>query len=27
LVDGENFHVARERQSMDDLVRGESIPQ
>jgi diaminopimelate decarboxylase len=27
LVDGGKFHLARERQSLDDLVRGESIPQ
>ena len=26
LVDGKNFHLARARQSMEDLVRGESIP-
>ena len=27
LVDGEKFHLARERQSLEDLVRGESIPE
>jgi diaminopimelate decarboxylase len=27
LVDGDKFHLARERQTWDDLVRGESIPQ
>lgn len=26
LVDGEKFHLSRERQSLEDLVRGESIP-
>jgi diaminopimelate decarboxylase len=27
LVDGERFHVARERESWEDLVRGESAPE
>jgi diaminopimelate decarboxylase len=26
MVKGENFHVIRERESVDDLVRQESIP-
>ena len=26
LVDGNNAHLVRERQSLDDLVRGEHIP-
>jgi diaminopimelate decarboxylase len=26
LVDGDAFYVVRERESLDDLVRGESIP-
>jgi diaminopimelate decarboxylase len=26
LVDGENWHVVRRRESLEDLVRGESIP-
>lgn len=26
LVDGETFHVVRERETLDDLVRGENIP-
>ena len=26
LVDGKKFHLARERQSLEDLLRGESIP-
>lgn len=26
LIDGNDFHLVRERQSVDDLVRGESIP-
>ena len=25
LVDGENFHIIRERETLDDLVRGEAI--
>jgi diaminopimelate decarboxylase len=27
LVDGEKFHLVRERQSLEDLVQGESIPE
>ncbi len=27
LVDGENFYVVRERETFDDLVKGEAIPQ
>ena len=27
LVDGENFHVIRERETREDLIRGESIPE
>jgi len=27
LVDGDRFHVVRERETLDDLIRGESIPQ
>jgi len=26
MVDGDNFYVVRERETLDDLVRGESIP-
>jgi len=26
LVDGANFHIVRERETLEDLVRGESIP-
>jgi diaminopimelate decarboxylase len=26
LIDGEQFHIVRERERLDDLVRGESIP-
>jgi diaminopimelate decarboxylase len=26
LVDGETFHVVRERETLEDLVRGENIP-
>ena len=26
LVDGENAHLVRTRQSLDDLIQGESIP-
>jgi hypothetical protein len=25
LVDGEQVHVARQRESLDDLMRGESV--
>jgi len=27
LVDGDTFHVVREREALDDLIRGESIPE
>ncbi|MFQ5665126.1 MAG: diaminopimelate decarboxylase [Candidatus Binatia bacterium] len=27
LVDGEQFHVVRERETLDDLIRGETIPE
>lgn len=26
MVDGENFYIVRERETLDDLIRGESIP-
>jgi diaminopimelate decarboxylase len=26
LVDGDSFHIVRERESLEDLVRGEHIP-
>ena len=26
MVDGDSFYVIRERETLDDLVRGESIP-
>jgi diaminopimelate decarboxylase len=26
MVDGDNFYVVRERETLDDLIRGESIP-
>ena len=27
LVDGAAYHVVRERETLDDLVRGETIPE
>jgi diaminopimelate decarboxylase len=26
LVDGRNFYVVKERENLDDLIRGEKIP-
>jgi hypothetical protein len=26
LVDGDSFYIVRERETLDDLIRGESIP-
>jgi hypothetical protein len=26
MVDGDTFYVVRERETLDDLIRGESIP-
>jgi hypothetical protein len=26
LVDGDKYYVVRERESLDDLIRGETIP-
>jgi diaminopimelate decarboxylase len=27
MVDGDRYHVVRARETLDDLVRGESIPE